>query len=139
VPETSKIHPVFHVSQLKRALGAGLVASPTLPTTNYSFSVPEAILQRRTVMHGVNPCAQILVKWTHMPKELATWEDVEDLRQQFPRAAVWGQPAFLGGRNVSHISESGENGEPGKVSGGLRQDSKRPRKQNMRYSCAYSG
>jgi hypothetical protein len=120
LPATSKIHPFFHVSQLKRALGAGLEASPSLPTTNYSFSVPETILQRRTVMHGVNPGAQILVKWTHMPEELATWEDVEDLLQQFPRAAVWGQPALLGGRNVSHISESTEDGEAREVPGGLR-------------------
>jgi hypothetical protein len=28
-----------------------------------------------------------------MPEELATWEDVEDLRRQFPNAAVWGQSA----------------------------------------------
>jgi hypothetical protein len=115
LPDTSKVHPVFHVSQLKKALGVGLKASPTLPTGDFAFSVPEMILQHRTVARGTTACAQILVKWTHMPAELATWEDVAELRQQFPRAAVWGQPAFKEGGNV-----------------GLHQETKRPRKKSVK-------
>lgn len=115
LPDTSKVHPVFHVSQLKKALGVGLKASPTLPTGDFAFNVPEMILQHRTVARGTTACAQILVKWTHMPAELATWEDVAELRQQFPRAAVWGQPPFKEGGNV-----------------GLHQETKRPRKKSVK-------
>jgi hypothetical protein len=33
----------------------------------------------------------VLVKWSHMSQELATWEDKEALRQRFPAAPAWGQ------------------------------------------------
>jgi hypothetical protein len=36
------------------------------------------------------PMKQGLVKWSHMPSSLATWEDIELLCQQFPRAPAWG-------------------------------------------------
>lgn len=38
------------------------------------------------------------VKWSGMDYALATWEDLVALKQQFPRAPVWGQPGFLGWR-----------------------------------------
>jgi hypothetical protein len=44
----------------------------------------------------------VLVQWSFMPEELATWEDVENLRQQFPDAAVWGHPASLAGGCEQH-------------------------------------
>lgn len=102
LPPSSRIHPVFHVSQLKRALGTGFTASVTLPTDQFHFSVPIKILQHRTVMKGLQACAQVLVQWSHMSPELATWEDIQDLRQQFPYAPVWGQTASLpGGMSVT--------------------------------------
>jgi hypothetical protein len=33
------------------------------------------------VRHGDTEVAQVLVKWSHMPEELATWEDTEALKQ----------------------------------------------------------
>jgi hypothetical protein len=106
LPSSSRIHPVFHVSQLKRALGTGLVSSPVLPNEQFQFSVPVKILQRRTVARGGQSSEQILVQWSHMPVELATWEFTQDLQQQFPHAAVWGQPADLAGGNVSEAEEA---------------------------------
>jgi hypothetical protein len=43
----------------------------------------------------------ILVRWSHCPSELATWEDEAPLRLQFPRALAWGQARSLGGRDVT--------------------------------------
>jgi len=34
---------------------------------------------------------QGLIKWSGMPASLATWEDLEALRQRFPLAPTWGQ------------------------------------------------
>lgn len=49
----------------------------------------EQILQRRW-SSGDRPMEQGLIKWSQMPVSLATWEDLETLRQQFPRAPAWG-------------------------------------------------
>jgi hypothetical protein len=38
---------------------------------------------------------QVLVQWSSMPASLATWEDLEALRQKFPGAPDWGQSDFL--------------------------------------------
>jgi hypothetical protein len=46
LPQGSSIHPVFHVSQLKQAVG-NQVVSQTLPTDVAAFQIPEKILQRR--------------------------------------------------------------------------------------------
>jgi hypothetical protein len=48
----------------------------------------------------VQSSEQILVQWSHMPVELATWEFTQDLQQQFSHAVVWGQRADLVGGNV---------------------------------------
>jgi hypothetical protein len=35
-----------------------------------------------------------------LPVSLATWEDLEYLKQQFPHANVWSHPSAQGGGNV---------------------------------------
>ena len=37
-----------------------------------------------------------------MPASLATWEPLEYIKQQFPRAPAWGQAASQDGGNVSN-------------------------------------
>lgn len=41
-----------------------------------------------------------------MPLALATWEDEQALQQQFPYAAVWGQPASLAGGMLAQVVHS---------------------------------
>ena len=45
--------------------------------------------------------SKVFVKWLHMPASLATWEDAEHLREQFPFAPAWGHAATQDGGNVS--------------------------------------
>jgi hypothetical protein len=63
--------------------------------------VPVAILQRRMVSRGVRAVQQGLVQWSSLPQSLATWEDLEALRQRFPSAPAWGQAGAQGGGTVS--------------------------------------
>jgi hypothetical protein len=94
LPQTSAVHPVFHVSQLKASPGDQVV-SPSLPTDLVEFQVPAKILQRRW-SPGDHPVQQVLVQWSQMPASLATWESLEDLRCRFPRAPAWGHPGSKG-------------------------------------------
>jgi hypothetical protein len=41
------------------------------------------------------------VKWSSSPNLLATWEDLQSLRQRFPRAPAWGQAGSGRGDVVS--------------------------------------
>jgi len=101
LPPSSFVHPVFHVSQLKKAVGARQLVTATLPSDSILWSVPERIIQRRTVSKGMHSIAQGLMKWSNLPVSLATWEDLEYLKQQFPRANVWSRPGAQGGGNVT--------------------------------------
>ena len=84
----SAIHPVFHVSQLKRAIGAAHHVTPTLPTDFALQLAPEQVLETRSVRRGNSSVQQVLIKWNNLPTSLATWEDYEALRQEFPRATA---------------------------------------------------
>lgn len=90
LPPSSSIHPVFHVSQLKLAVSPDQVI-PTLPPEFDCPRVPEAVLQRRGIMRDNTKVQQVLIKWSNWPKEMATWEDILPLQQQFPCAPAWGQ------------------------------------------------
>jgi hypothetical protein len=41
------------------------------------------------------------VQWSPLPQSLATWEDLEALRQRFPSAPAWGQASAQGEGTVS--------------------------------------
>jgi hypothetical protein len=48
---------------------------------------------------------QGLIKWSHMPESLAmTWEPLEQLHQEFPRAPTWGHAGSQEGGNVSTVT-----------------------------------
>jgi hypothetical protein len=54
---------------------------------------PEKILQKRLATQGVQSVQQGLIKWLSTPESLATWEDLEPLKQRFLVAPTWGQVA----------------------------------------------
>ena len=87
------------MSQLKKAVGANQIVEKLLPPSSVRWSIPEKILQHRTIIKG-SPVRQGLVKWSQLPSSLSTWEDLDYLRQQFPRAAVWGHPGAQEGGDV---------------------------------------
>ena len=93
LPQASKIHPVIHVSQLKKVIGPAIQVQDTLPEPDVHLQVPLKVLQRRMVRKGSSTVSQVLIQWSDVPVELATWEDTEALRQRFPAAPAWGQAA----------------------------------------------
>lgn len=102
LPEGSAIHPVFHVSQLKLAVGRGQVLVSHLPTNDLPVQIPIQVLRRRMIARGGEHIAQIKVRWSGMAPELATWEDATALQAKFPAAPAWGQAGFQERGNVSN-------------------------------------
>ena len=91
LPAGSRVHPVFHVSQLKQCVGDGVQVSPLLPPPDALFQVPERVLQQRLRRRGHRTITQVLVQWSGDVAAHATWEDLERLRHHFPFAPAWGQ------------------------------------------------
>jgi hypothetical protein len=60
LPESSALHPVFHVSMLKNAVGANTQVCPTLPPFFDSMQWQEKLLQRRLVPTSDGPAPQLL-------------------------------------------------------------------------------
>ena len=81
------IHPVFHVSCLKKHLGSRLTALPILPPIKPHGSLypePERILQRRLRQKGNRATTDVLVKWIGMGEEDATWEEYVSFQRRYP-------------------------------------------------------
>lgn len=101
LPEHSSIHPVFHVSLLKKAVGPSQQVSAVLPPDSDICQVPVKVLKRRLQKYGECMLPQVLVCWSSWSDELATWENEEELKRKFPCALAWGQAKFKGGGDVT--------------------------------------
>ena len=83
LPTDSRVHYVFHVSRLKKALGQHFVPSTVLPSLDDEGKlvlVPECIIDSRERQLRRRTIREYLVKWRDLPKEDATWEG-EDILQ----------------------------------------------------------
>jgi len=85
LPEHSTIHPVFHVSQLKRAVPPSFtpqelpkILSPTLEWN----TGPEKLLDIR--QSNTNSGPKVLVQWSGLSTLESTWEPLLTLVQQYP-------------------------------------------------------
>ena len=77
LPEGSKIHNVFHVSCLKKAVGQQVMTSSELPPLDKKGQlvlVLEEILQEREKKLRSRVIREFLVRWKDPPIEDATWE-----------------------------------------------------------------
>ena len=112
LPDTSKLHPVFHVSLLKKKIGAQTVASIAPPETDvdgHPLVYPAAVLDKRIVKRNNQAVTQLLVVWSNLGIENATWEDYTVLHSQFPSFDPWGQGSTKGWGNVMILHNDQDN------------------------------
>jgi hypothetical protein len=129
LPSTSRIHPVIHVSQLKKAVGTDIQVQDALPSPLDVLQVPTRVLQRLLRQRGKVAVSQALVQWSGQPESMATWEDIDELKQRFPRSPAWGQAAFQGEANVNGVSD-------GDGSSALATRERRDRQESTRYPAS---
>ena len=87
-PGLSGVHPVFHVSMLKRYHGDGnyiIRWDSVLLDENLSYEKePVAILDREIHKFRSREIASIKVQWKNQPVEEATWEKEADMKERYP-------------------------------------------------------
>jgi hypothetical protein len=129
LPATSSIHPVFHVSQLKPAV-LGTKVSSAFPSDIELPRFLEKILQHLLGSSAGKQVPQVQVQWSNWPPELATWENLEDLRQHFSNSSCLGSSSISRREIVSNLPVQDSEGIQGKDDGPRR--GTRPRKPTVR-------
>jgi len=100
LPPGARLHDVFHIGVLKKFVGAPPTSPPTLPPIidGAVASAPAKVLRGR-LARGVR---QVLVQWQGELPESATWEDLDDLRAQYPTFQLEDELVFEAGRDVMY-------------------------------------
>ena len=108
LPPDNRIHPVFHVSMLRRVLNSGMPVETRLPHCSDELAVPMAVLQSRWKQEKGKMREQVLIRWSNSNVLGDTWEDKAGLKERFLLAEAWGQASSQGGGDVSTLSKPGE-------------------------------
>ena len=96
LPAHTRIHPVFHVSKLRKTLKPGEREQPLPPVLTEELAwlgTPEDILDSRVSAQGVD----LLVKWQDLPEFEASWMDLNHFKQQFPKFHLEDKVSSIGG------------------------------------------
>ena len=78
LPASSRVHPVFHVSYLKKVIGENLPIQTIFPELDEEGKIilePEAVIETRTRQPWNRSISEYLIKWRNLPTEDSTWED----------------------------------------------------------------
>jgi hypothetical protein len=103
LPESARIHPVIHVSQLKKAIRPGDTVSTDLPLSSLEpvLVQPSRVFGERLVRRGSKLVPQVKVHWSGMPPSCTSWEPLFAVVNAFPHAPAWGQAGTPGGGIVT--------------------------------------
>ena len=78
LPTSSQVHPVFHVSCLKKVIGNKILVQTIFPKLDEEGKIildPEVIIEARIRQLRNRSISEYLIKWKNLPTENSTWED----------------------------------------------------------------
>ena len=106
LPEGSRLHDVFHVSLLKKQIKSKFTTIAKLPDFTIdgeSKMYRVKVLDRRTTKLRTRTIEELLIQWSNLPPDVATWDDLTTIQSQFPEFPLsWGQDVFKGTGNVTN-------------------------------------
>lgn len=103
LPEGTKIHHTFHVSQLKKAIGDTVPATslpPQLTSDGVLIAEPEAVWNTRT--HPRSGQQEVLIKWKNLPSFDCTWETKENMKMLYPELDFEDKVSFVAPSNDTY-------------------------------------
>ncbi|WMV08506.1 hypothetical protein MTR67_001891 [Solanum verrucosum] len=93
--ELAAVHPMFHISMLKKCMGD---PSLIIPTENIGIKdslsyeeIPIQILDRQVRKLRTKEVASAKVIWRNQYVEEATWEAEEDMKKRYPHIFEYGE------------------------------------------------
>jgi hypothetical protein len=84
IPQDNRIHNVFHVSYLKRAIGQHITPIEILPPMEEQGQlvlIPKEILEVREKRLRKRSIKEYLIRWKDLPIEDARWENEQVVRE----------------------------------------------------------
>ena len=75
---SSRVHPIFHVSCLKKVIGENIPIQTIFLELDEEGKIilePEAVTETRTRQLWNRSISEYLIKWKNLPTEDSTWED----------------------------------------------------------------
>ncbi|KAK9676740.1 hypothetical protein RND81_11G097100 [Saponaria officinalis] len=90
LPVESRIHPVFHVSQLRKHHGTPPVTA-TVPEIDDNLMMkaePLKLLERKMVKKGAGYGVHLLIQWANGDEADATWEEYDDFTKRYPNFSL---------------------------------------------------
>ncbi|XP_017604797.1 uncharacterized protein LOC108451643 [Gossypium arboreum] len=82
LPPTARIHPTFHVSQLKKHVGSA-ISSLVLPPVGSNDAIlkePIKVLERHMVKKRNQAATKVLIEWANTFSKDATWENLKEIQ-----------------------------------------------------------
>ncbi|XP_039003082.1 uncharacterized protein LOC120129711 [Hibiscus syriacus] len=113
LPESSRLHPVFHVSLLKKFIedsSKAVTDPPAIEDDGQLRIKPLKVVGRRIVNRNGKPITQLLIRWENLDEANDTWEDYSVLQGQFSMFDPWGQGSSQAGGIVIAGEDEEERG-----------------------------
>lgn len=102
LPIEAQIHPVVHVSQLKRRLGPEIDVYSKLPAVNTDGNLvlrPKRAVEYRQIKRGGRWRWEVMIEWETLPIEEATWEILDIMKERYPEFGLEDKAALEGDGN----------------------------------------
>lgn len=99
LPKGCKVHPIFHVSLLRKAEGPRTaVFPPPLPLTeDWELQLqPASVLAHRWIQVSEKAVLELLIHWQDRPSTEDSWEEYDLIMEQFPQFRLEDKAAFQG-------------------------------------------